>query len=92
MPSLLASAGLFQRRHDPLEAGADPAVVGAAGGEDQDVGRHLGGKLDGAVGDLFAVGDDDELDRHSAAPTAARRIRALETAPGSRWPMLRSPR
>ena len=57
-----------------------------------DVRRHLRGKLHGAVGNFFTMGNHNQANGHAAAPTAARRIRALEAAPGSRWPALRSPR
>ena len=82
-----SSAAMTLSRLVPMRPSSVPPA-----GTDQDVGSHLRGEFDGAVGDLGAVRDDHQPDCHSAAPAAARRISALETAPGSRWPMLRSPR
>ena len=63
------------------------------------VGGHLGGQLAHADGKRGGMGDDDEGDARAhaswssvAARAAARRMREVETAPGSRCPMERSPR
>ena len=81
------------------ESGADAAVVGAPGGLEAHVGGHLRGQLTHAARQGLGVGDDDEGNAHAhAAPTspaaraAARRMREVDTAPGSRCPMERSPR
>ncbi len=79
--------------------GADAAVVGAPGGLEAHVGGHLRGQLTHAARQGLGVGDDDEGNAYAhAAPTspaaraAARRMREVDTAPGSRCPMERSPR
>ena len=78
---------------------ANAAVVGASGSLEVNVGGHLGGELAHAGGQGGRVRDDHIRDAHAhAAPTspaaraAARRMREVETAPGSRCPMERSPR
>jgi len=94
---------LDQRRADRLGVCADTAVRVATNGEDPHVGRHLLGDLGAATRERRGVRDEDQGDVGCAAwpgiahPTpaadaAARTIRALETAPGSRWPRDRSPR
>src|SRR5690606_41953594 len=97
--TLLPYTTLFRstgdRLLDEVEARADPAVVGAAGGPDVDVGRHLRRDLDQARGELGGVADEDERGAHAHAPAADAAVsssRAELSAPGSRCPAERSPR
>ena len=90
--------GLEGRLHEVVGR-ADAAVVRAPGGLEVHVGGHLGGQLTDSGGQGGRVGDDNERDAHAhaapaspAARTAARRMREVDTAPGSRCPMERSPR
>src|SRR5690606_9344052 len=93
---------LLDRRGDAVVARAEPAVVRPARGEQQHAGRHLGGELDGPLREPLRVRDEDERDArprpdrpgaHAVAASRAASSRiAVDVAPGSWWPALRSPR
>ena len=90
--------GLEGRLHKVV-GGADAAVLRAPGGLEVHVGSHLGGQFTDSSGQGGRVGDDEIRNAHAhaapaspAARTAARRMREVDTAPGSRCPMERSPR
>ena len=83
--------GSLEGRFHAVVGGADAAVVRATGGLKVHVGGHLCSQLAYSAGQRIRVGDDDEGDAHAhaapaspAARAAARRIREVETAPGSR--------
>src|SRR5262249_40180641 len=91
--------GLLDRQQDPLHIGAEPAVgIAAAMGDLYFVPHHLAHHIRGAAGDLGRMRHDDygnvlarHFDPSKKGDKASTRI-SLDRAPGSMWPMLRSPR
>ncbi|GMA26517.1 hypothetical protein GCM10025864_42760 [Luteimicrobium album] len=94
--------GPADRVLDPVEVGAQAAVGQAARRLDRHRGRHLRGQPRRPTSELVGVRDEDERRRGatagirhgsgSDATTPAARMSAVDVAPGSWWPMLRSPR
>ena len=91
--------GAPQRLADRHRVGAERAVVEPGGDLDRDAapGQHLPRQGPRRLAEGPAVGDHDEPDGHDGscsprAVAAAATSRAVEVAPGSWWPALRSPR
>ena len=95
-----AAVGLRDGRRHPHRIGADAAIGRAGSQKDRGWvrGHHRQGQLHGRLSQRRAVADDDEPDpvlaHHAAVSAAARASRssAIEAAPGSMWPIERSPR
>ncbi len=70
-------------------------TIGDTGGDGHrhgPAGNHFESEVDRGFGQGTTVADDDQTDHHASVATAAVNSIAVEVAPGSWWPMLRSPR
>src|ERR1700676_1184119 len=88
----------IDRLHDRFDAGAQAATgIAAAPAERHLAADHLLDHERGAAGDVRRVRDDDDSNifahaNPSMTSAIASMIKADDRAPGSMWPMLRSPR
>src|SRR5438105_10481295 len=88
----------FDRRHDRLDAGAEPAArISAAPAERHFAADHLLNHQRGTARHISRVRDDDNSDifahaNRSITSATASTINSEDRAPGSMWPMLRSPK
>ena len=99
MATPASDQALVDRLQDRLDAGAEAALgIAAAQGERHLVADHLAHHVGRALGDERRMRDDDDADIRSCGclrgrcRDAASTISALERAPGSMWPIERSPR
>src|SRR5690606_39690727 len=91
----VTGVGLRQSSGNLLEVRTNTPVGHSASGQHPNVRGHLGGHLADAFGEPGAVGNDYQANSHErdlADSAKEDNSRAVERAPGSRCPALRSPK